>query len=574
MRWVDAIVQSVRPAFGGIPTFCVDHDHLLDKPELREALRAAGMSIHDWDMQEASLARFQHLSDDDRPLVVVPDTGKRHVVESCIANHAWVTIGIADLMPKFPRELVLSVPTTKWDVLMAIHDGVRSPRSLHDAALLIGRSLYGIDPEYLVHGDGWLHVLCRIALDGEGVPDDIATAVCDVVAPPNWLTVESALASLCDPAAARQVVLTYVSERPEALETAQRSVQVMISEMRRPRAAEHTDGRHEDIRDDWERSCDSPAAVLRFAIRYGEARSAGAVSDEDWDYIDGRFTEWVQKTYGIMLNSPNPEVLRTVRLLDDLDSEVGSDRLMLVVIDALSLQAWPQIRDRWISHGAIGRAETRAAFAVLPTITSFGRRALFEGRQPSQFGREPHSQRLERRLWSERYGGSGEYLEAGEESGIREAIMRGRERVCVVDVTWDKRGHAVDPSVDSIIDAARVWAAKSRCGAHVHTALNAGYRVFVTSDHGQVECRGIGRLDVGTIPEEKCKRVIWFNNPEVSASYAREGTLSYRPTGLPKGVCPLFALGRASFDILGAQAVSHGGLSLDELIVPVVEVFA
>ena len=37
-----------------------------------------------------------------------------------------------------------------------------------------------------------------------------------------------------------------------------------------------------------------------------------------------------------------------------------------------------------------------------------------------------------------------------EETGLLDAVAKGRERLCVLDVSWDRRGHAVDPRVDSL----------------------------------------------------------------------------------------------------------------------------
>ncbi len=96
--------------------------------------------------------------------------------------------------------------------------------------------------------------------------------------------------------------------------------------------------------------------------------------------------------------------------------------------------------------------------------------------------------------------------------------------------------------------------------------------MFLTADHGQVECRGHGRPKVGILPDERSKRVLLFDSKTVCDSFANAYSSPFRPSNLSTNMWPLFATGFAGFDIDGAEAVSHGGMSLDEVLVPVVEV--
>ena len=65
-----------------------------------------------------------------------------------------------------------------------------------------------------------------------------------------------------------------------------------------------------------------------------------------------------------------------------------------------------------------------------------------------------------------------------------------------------------------------------------------------------------------------------FSDNTLCHSFENEWSRAFRPAGLPADVFPLFARDHSSFDIKDAQTVSHGGLSLDEVLVPVAEVFA
>jgi hypothetical protein len=162
-RWVNELVAPLVPSFGGIVTFCEDPDGLLEHPEVREALRTQGMTLGDWDGSADALAYWTHLAEDQKPLLVV-GIAKRHIADTFLHDFRWETVSVGGLMPRFYAEVVKSIPTVLWDRLLTLHDQERYKRPPQETAVLIGRALYGADPEYLRHGDGWAALLLRIAL--------------------------------------------------------------------------------------------------------------------------------------------------------------------------------------------------------------------------------------------------------------------------------------------------------------------------------------------------------------------------------------------------------------------------
>ena len=572
MRWVQTIVAKLKPSFGGVPSFCVDPDRLLEIPQVREALRASGMTIEDWDGQPATLAPLKQIGDEEKPLLVVMDASRRHVVSSCLTDFRWETVTIGELMPKFALEVVKAVPTDRWDSLMELHREVRSPRNAHETAILVGRGIYGVDPEFLRHGGGWLRTLGSIAVGGESLPSPVARAAMQEVNLPFMLQDAELMEALAEPAAARAILLTALQRDSSLLESALPAEQILISHLTSPRATPRAEPPSVNLLEEWERMRHSAQDILEFGILYAKAVRAGSVSEETRRELDGSFCEWLKRNYGLMLSAPNPAILRIPTLLDRLEREAGADKLLLLVVDSLSLRAWEGVQNRWLEDDIIGEAYTRAAFAILPTITSLSRRAIFEGKSPSQFSSDPHSTRLERQLWTARYPADGGYYRAEETLGLMDSVARGRRRICLVDVSWDKRGHGINPRLDSIEEAIHVWAGKTPLREIVQTALKEGYRVMITADHGQVECHGRGRPNVGTLPEDRSRRVLIFDDKAVCESFAGPSSFPFHPSNLPMSLLPLFPIGFASYDIEGAEAVSHGGMSLDEVLVPVVEV--
>jgi hypothetical protein len=104
--------------------------------------------------------------------------------------------------------------------------------------------------------------------------------------------------------------------------------------------------------------------------------------------------------------------------------------------------------------------------------------------------------------------------------------------------------------------------------------VNKGFHVYVTADHGNVEALGIGRPSQGLASEIRGERVRTYRTEALLAesAIANPQTFRFDVAGLPADFMPLFAGGRGAFVPMGEKLVAHGGVSVEELIVPFVKV--
>jgi hypothetical protein len=104
--------------------------------------------------------------------------------------------------------------------------------------------------------------------------------------------------------------------------------------------------------------------------------------------------------------------------------------------------------------------------------------------------------------------------------------------------------------------------------------LDQGFQVYLTADHGNAEAKGVGRINQGVSADLRGERVRTYRNETTIAETvtANPDTLRVNVPGLPADFMPLFARGRGAFVPKGDQVVVHGGMSLEELIVPFVKV--
>ena len=75
--------------------------------------------------------------------------------------------------------------------------------------------------------------------------------------------------------------------------------------------------------------------------------------------------------------------------------------------------------------------------------------------------------------------------------------------------------------------------------------LDYGYEVWLTADHGNIECESKGRPSEVVIAETRGERVRVYPTQELRSQVAASLTLAYewQPVGLPENYFPLIAGG-------------------------------
>ena len=101
-----------------------------------------------------------------------------------------------------------------------------------------------------------------------------------------------------------------------------------------------------------------------------------------------------------------------------------------------------------------------------------------------------------------------------------------------------------------------------------------GFEVCMTADHGNIEALGMGKPNVGDIADERGQRAHVFRDDLTRATVHAEydDTIIWPQVGLPDDYRALLAGKRTAFMHKGQRAVTHGGISIEEVIVPFVRI--
>jgi hypothetical protein len=263
----------------------------------------------------------------------------------------------------------------------------------------------------------------------------------------------------------------------------------------------------------------------------------------------------------------------------------GEAKMALLVFDGLAFDQWVRIREHLIAGQQPLAFDENTAFAWLPTVTSVSRQALFSGLRPREFDDSIDHTNREETLWKAYWQNEAgitpgdvmyrRALHQVEQLNVLEAEVTSRKPKIlglVVDEV-DERLHKERSKEDVALWIGR-WLDTGFIERLFAFLLADGFSVYVTADHGNVDAVGIGRPNQGVIAETRGERVRVYRSEPLRAESAAAypGTLALDIAGLPTNFKPLFAGGRGAFVPAGDQVVVHGGVSVEELIVPFVRV--
>ncbi|MFH1952279.1 MAG: BREX-3 system phosphatase PglZ [Pseudomonadota bacterium] len=303
--------------------------------------------------------------------------------------------------------------------------------------------------------------------------------------------------------------------------------------------------------------------------------------------VDAGFTAWLFKRYAGLINLPPVPPVMLHHLPRFLSRQVGEDRhakIALIVVDGLAMDQWLVVRSALATKQPGFRVREQAVFAWIPSLTSVSRQATFAGKAPIFFPNSIQTTDKELALWAQFWADQGykpnevvyiKGLGDGGLEGVSEALSHPRARIAglVVDKV-DKIMHGMKMGTAGMHNQVCQWAKQPYLNTLLDLLLDHGFRVYLTSDHGNVEAEGCGRPAEGAVADLRGERARIYPDALLRGQVKERfpEALEWPPIGLPDDYLPLLAPDRSAFVRETERLVSHGGASLEELVVPLVQI--
>jgi hypothetical protein len=303
--------------------------------------------------------------------------------------------------------------------------------------------------------------------------------------------------------------------------------------------------------------------------------------------VDPAFLTWVQDRFAGLHNQPPvpPAMLHHIpRVLARKVCDSREKKVAFLLVDGLALDQWIVLRDVLQSQRQNLCFRESAVFAWIPTVTSVSRQAAFAGKPPIYFPASIHTTNKEQSLWTQFWADQGltgpaatyaRGLGDGDIDRVREILSHPKIRVAgLVLNKVDKIMHGMELGAAGMLNQVRQWAMQGFMSELIDTLLDQGFQVFLSSDHGNIEAKGCGQPAEGAVADVRGERVRVYPDDLLRAGVKERfpDAIEWPSLGLPEDYRALLAPNRKAFIRDGETIVGHGGISIEELIVPLIQI--
>ncbi len=573
-----------------------DPDGLLLDENLLQELKQRGFSVLLYDDPWAFRVRYEEDfrafwdvgRADPRLLVRSTTINLDHIPFDVLDQVDPVYLSVARLFSHLERLIMTDLDRRLYDRAFGVNLAVGSGRlNREDTALRLLRDIYSVDPLLVRAREDVWDLISKVYRSGYSLSDSLAEVLADALNP--WqakfdIPIRNALTSrtVWESVLHRDLrndermwgarywlgILGWDSELGDQ---GQQISPMLTRKLRQFLAEEHLVGR------DWLQRAEDVAT-----LRLAQYRGLEGVDVNLLPALDQRFEEWVNHDYGLLQSlSPYPEPIMVHQVVHYMAHQKEVAKWALLVLDGMSYADWLYIRS--LMDLSAYQVIERAVFAWVPTITSVSRKAIFSGKVPRDFGQSLGTTSGEEVLWQQFWKGKvhGVRFQKTADDTDPNVLLRFIENespdvIGLVANMVDLLAHSAKMGMPQFLSDVRLWVnPEGWLPQVIEGLLGQGFQVMMTSDHGHAPVEGIGRPPTGDIPDSKGQRVQVFPSKALRDQVGGGWGMSWpHLSGLPTNYLPMLAPSGKAYASRGQQLLSHGGISMEELIVPMIRIMS
>jgi len=295
----------------------------------------------------------------------------------------------------------------------------------------------------------------------------------------------------------------------------------------------------------------------------------------------------IENNYESLFHLPDKKTPITIdKILNHIQKNYQHQNIALIIMDGMSYDEWfilkKQLTDFTITE--------KASFAILPTITSFSRTAILTGKTPNQF----LDNNLKRNEKNEFYqalterGYNKDNILYGHINLKNNTVTNGTEPIPFNQLqNYDFLGlicNLIDNlSHEDILTKNQKSSLYNKIDYEIKNSKlinlfkqlkSFNYTIVLISDHGNIFCKGNNiRPNKNLEISSRSKRCILYDNSLFAENILNknpENTFTYRYRFIPDNLTIVFPTKNQCFIKEQDYKITHGGISPEELIVPVV----
>ena len=243
------------------------------------------------------------------------------------------------------------------------------------------------------------------------------------------------------------------------------------------------------------------------------------------------------------------------------------EKVALLCMDCMGFTEWNLLKEH-LELSDI-EFEVNPVFAMLPSITSISRMAIYEGKREVYNIKSPNRSAEAKSLENNFKPKHSTYLT--EHDTISADKLLGYDVVSILYNFFDELAHAVQfpPGIEDkspYLNAAKDYLQKSTIKQDIQVLKEEGYAIYLCSDHGSIVAKGNGKRIEKYLIDGFAKRAVMIQADNADLLDMEQINIPFEND--KKVVLPQ---GRTMFAYRDKIEVNHGGITLEEMIVPFIK---
>lgn len=284
--------------------------------------------------------------------------------------------------------------------------------------------------------------------------------------------------------------------------------------------------------------------------------------------INNRFQFFVNNHYDSLFSMSGLRHPITIdKVQDYIAASTKNNKIAFIVIDGMNYWQWTLLK-HYLENEKLN-VEEKTTLSWLPSITAWARQSIFAGKKPDLTITNRTEGDLFKKYWIEKH--------QKQTCQVSYEAVKNNEKIKLPssDVTvagfvtngLDELMHGNILGYEQLFINTKLWIEKSCICDAVKELRNAGYEVYISTDHGNIEAELNLKLTAGqkTVMLSKSKRFVQFDTEEQAITFI-ENNKEYRLGKKDKSV---YFRDTNGFGSSGEKVITHGGSHILELLIPV-----
>ncbi len=250
-------------------------------------------------------------------------------------------------------------------------------------------------------------------------------------------------------------------------------------------------------------------------------------------------------------------------------SEDKDNKMALICFDGMSFKEWPIIKEYLTNKLSISFKE-EFSISMIPTVTKFSRRAIFSGMSPVEDGGTGNEEKAFKRAVSKNNNINQEEIFFKRENNPEYKEFLGYKAVGLIYSFVDDLSHAAQNQkmlLDNIVDNLNNF----KLDAIIIDLIKEGFKIYFTSDHGNIYAEGNKYNPRRSLVEERAARAVLYETRNLANKEKFDDKVVLKFPNIIGDNYIVTMKNRKKFGNREA-GFTHGGINIEEVIIPFIEV--